>query len=206
MNELIQNNTLYISIKILMKAPYNYNYDNARSKIWKLKKHWLLYKINNARYFYLPVLYKYTSIYWYNIIWTLIEDWYIWLFSAAKKWGFVKQEHTSNIMYISDINKYSEFKYYYNKFKYYNYRLFKWYNNFLSFWVYTDANDIQYSDKEKTILDLVYYSLYSKYISIDELLFEKNNNLDWNIIEEYISYYPEKSQKRIISKLNTLNL
>jgi hypothetical protein len=107
-------------------------------------------------------------------------------------------------MYISKIERYTEYKYYYYKFNYYNYKLFEWYKGFFSFWIYTDDSNIVYSDKEKTILDLIYYSLYSKYIQIDSSILEKWININFNLIRSYLDYYPKKSQKRILNKFNNL--
>lgn len=104
-------------------------------------------------------------------------------------------------MYISDIRKYTEYKFNYDKFKFYNYRIFKAYDNSLDFWLITE-NNLVYSNLEKTILDLIYYSLYSKYIVIDKYSLELTNNIDFNKIKEYLNYYPQKSRKKMLSKFN----
>lgn len=199
------NNNLYLSLEILMKPPYNLKYGSASVKLNRLKKEKLLYKIENNKYLYIPTLNKYLLLYWFNILWHFIMPSYIWLFSSAKKYWLVKQENNENIMYIGDTIKYKEYNYNYDKFKTKKYIFFKAYKNALEFWIYSE-NNIIYSDLEKTILDLIYYSLYSKYIKLDYTLLEKTNKIDHNKIKQYIQYYPNKSQVKILNKFNNIFL
>lgn len=200
MQKMITMNLLFVSKETLSREPFNYAY--PEKKIQSLKKERLLFQISRWLYLLIPVLQKYIMLYWHAVTWSLILnwEWYVGLFTAAKRWWIVKQENWNRFEYIWNIKTKKSYKYYYDKMNSDNIDIHAMYNNALSFWLIYDKDFVAWSDREKTVLDLLYYSIYSKYISIDIHSLEPTVFFDMNTIMNYIGFYPKNSQKALYNK------
>jgi len=186
-DKIIKWELILINTNILK---YNYDLSEDRTKkiITSLKKKWLLYKVNKGNYITINWLQKIDR---FKLSMLLVPTGYIWLYSVLEK-RIIKQSYIKT--YILTNNNINKNNILFNKF---NLEVKKT-NIWLNFWI-NIINNIRYSDTERALLDLIYFHVFNGFPILSELYLEWN--LDYNKINKYLEYYPNRVKSFYKNKL-----